>query len=99
MKNKQKCSPQKINPLHLTNITILKYIVEEKTTKLKRIVTITINTQMQLHTTAKHMNRSGEPKFNSWWEQFLARLYLPPSRTPTYYGTFPLGTGGLTPKI
>jgi len=43
-------------------------------------------------------NHSGEPEFDSWWEQFLARLYLPSSRTPVYCGPLPLGTGGLTPK-
>jgi len=46
-----------------------------KTTKLKRIITITINTQMQLHTTTKHTNRSGEPEFDSCWEQDFT--YLP----------------------
>jgi hypothetical protein len=27
------------------------------------------------------MNRSGEPEFDSWWEQFLVRLYLPSGQT------------------
>jgi len=43
-------------------------------------------------------NRSGEPEFDSWVEQFLARLFLPHGRTPNYQGALSPGTGGLTPK-
>jgi hypothetical protein len=40
----------------------------------------------------------GEPEFDSWIEQFLVRLDLPHGRTPEYYGPFPLGTWGISPK-
>jgi hypothetical protein len=44
------------------------------------------------------MNCSGEPKFDSWWEQFLIRLYLPCGRTLNYQGPLPLGTRELIRK-
>ncbi|KAK2394167.1 hypothetical protein QL285_056028 [Trifolium repens] len=43
-------------------------------------------------------NRSGEPKFNSWWEQFLIRLYLPCGRILDYQGPLPLGIRELIRK-
>lgn len=41
---------------------------------------------------------SGEPEFESWVKQFLARLYLRPGQTPDYQGPLPLKTGVLAPK-
>ncbi|XP_045803888.1 probable F-box protein At4g22030 [Trifolium pratense] len=43
-------------------------------------------------------DRSGESKFDSWWKQFLARLYLSYGRSLDYWGPVPLGTRGLIPK-
>jgi hypothetical protein len=39
-----------------------------------------------------------EPKFDSWVEQFLAKLYLPHKRIPDYQGPLPLRPEGLTQK-
>jgi len=39
------------------------------------------------------MNRLGETELDSWWEQFLARLYLPLGQTSGYYSPLPLETG------
>jgi hypothetical protein len=43
-------------------------------------------------------NRSGEPKFDSWWKQFLIRFYLPCGRILDYQGPLPLGIRELIRK-
>lgn len=44
------------------------------------------------------MNHLEESELESWMEQFLAGLCLPPERTPYYWCSLPMRTQGLTPK-
>jgi hypothetical protein len=37
-------------------------------------------------------NHLGEPELDSWWEQFLARFYLPRGRALDYRGSISMGT-------
>lgn len=44
------------------------------------------------------MNHLEESELESWMEQFLAGLCLPPERTPYYWCSLPMRTQGLTPE-
>jgi hypothetical protein len=44
------------------------------------------------------INSSREPEFQAWLDQFLARLYLPPDKTPDYQSPFPREPTGELPN-